>query len=134
MHHEDVIHLGEHRDWGKILDRIEGQFGAIQRCVRTMCSARGSAKGVAIGGCLRDQLHADIATATGPIFHDERLSPLLTELLRDNSTYRVDRTSRLKRNHYPNWSNGGPRRRVLSNRAERPNAERSKARTKVVLI
>ena len=106
MHHEDVLHLREHRDWGKISDRIERQFRAIQRCVRTMCSAGGGAERVAIGRRLRDQLHADIATAAGPIFDDEGLSPLLTELLSDNSADRIDRTTRLKRNHYPNRSDG----------------------------
>jgi len=50
--------------------------------------------------------HANIATAAGPIFDEEGLSPLLTELLSDNSADRIDRTTRLKRNHYPNRSDG----------------------------
>ena len=58
------------------------------------------------GRCLRDKLHADIATVASPIFNNERLSPLLTELLSDNSTDRIDRTTRLNRNHYPNRSVG----------------------------
>ena len=58
------------------------------------------------GRCLRDKLHADIATAAGPIFNDERVSPLLTELLSDNSTDRIDPTTRLKRSQYPNRSVG----------------------------
>src|SRR5262249_36507136 len=53
---------------------------------------------------LRDQLHANVAATSRPIFDDKGLSPFLIELLRNNSPDRVDRTTRLKWGYDPNRS------------------------------
>src|ERR1700704_6981739 len=101
MDDENILHLRQHRDRGKILDRVERQAGAIKRRIGSVPPPRGCAERISVGRRLRDQLHADIAASSGPIFDYERLRPPLIELLSDSSGDRVDRAARLKGDYYP---------------------------------
>src|SRR5262249_56239424 len=120
MDHEYVLHLREHRDRSKIFDGVERQSGAVKRRVGAMCPTRGCAEGIAVRWRLRDQLHANIAASSRPIFDDKGLSPPLIEFLRNNSGDRVHRTTRLEWNYNPSRSDRLPPPHVFTHLARTP--------------